>query len=298
MWFHLRNMNRRSFLRTTSAASLLAGSTQTLSALAADNIYRKNIGLQIYTVRDQMAADTPGTIKAIAEAGFHQIELQSLDGCEKVMKLAKDHGLAVNSCHFDWNTVVHPSDDGLSSFQALLEKAVKVKLSHLVMPYFDARDRKSLDDYKRLAANLNKAAVLTKKAGLQLAYHNHSFEYEPMNGSNGFEVFEKEFAPEMKFELDVFWAKAAGRDPLATIKKLSGRISQLHLKDLKEGLALPIYNDIPHEAFKELGKGIIPMEPIIEAAKAAGVAHCHVEQDQSPDPLASIKMSIAHLRGL
>jgi sugar phosphate isomerase/epimerase len=86
---------------------------------------------------------------------------------------------------------------------------------------------------------------------------------------------------------------------VALIRKLHGRVSQLHLKDLKDGLKLPSYQtSLPNDAFQELGDGIIPMEPIIAAAKAAGVAHCHVEQDQSPDPLASIKQSADYLKTL
>jgi sugar phosphate isomerase/epimerase len=103
----------------------------------------------------------------------------------------------------------------------------------------------------------------------------------------------------MKFEIDVFWVKAGGVDPVALIQKLPGRVSQLHLKDLKDGLKLPAYSTgVPKDAFQELGDGIISMEPIIVAAKAAGVEHCHVEQDQSPDPLASIKQSMEYLRKL
>ena len=102
----------------------------------------------------------------------------------------------------------------------------------------------------------------------------------------------------MMFEVDVFWIKAANLDPVSLIKGLSGRISQLHLKDIKKDIKLPIYGGLPGDAFKELGNGIIDMEPIIEAAKAAGVAHCHVEQDQSPDPIASIKESMDYLKGL
>ena len=99
----------------------------------------------------------------------------------------------------------------------------------------------------------------------------------------------------MMFEIDVFWVKAAGVDPVELIKKLKGRVSQLHLKDLKEGLALPTFGGLPEDAFQELGDGIIPMEPILVAAKDAGVVHCHVEQDQSPDAIASIRQSLKHL---
>ena len=269
-----------------------------MSALAADNKYRANIGIQLYTLREELKADTSGTIKAVAEAGYQQGEMYGFPNCDDMIKAARDHGLGLHSTHFEWETAVNPSDAGFSDFQKVLEKAKKIELTHLVVPYLQDKDRKDLDGYKRVAGNLNKAAAIAKKAGIQLAYHNHSFEYTPMEGSNGFEVFIKEFSPEMMFELDVFWVKAAGVDPVGLIKKLNGRVSQLHLKDLKKGLTLPIYSGMPKDGFKELGKGMIKMEPIIDAAKLAGVEHCHVEQDQSPNPIASIKESIAYLKSL
>jgi sugar phosphate isomerase/epimerase len=100
----------------------------------------------------------------------------------------------------------------------------------------------------------------------------------------------------MQFELDVFWVKVGGVDPVELLRKLSGRVSQVHLKDLKAGLNLPAFGSVPADAFQELGDGIIPMEPILAASKAAGAKHCHVEQDQSPDALASIRQSMDYLR--
>ena len=141
---------------------------------------------------------------------------------------------------------------------------------------------------------------MAKKAGIQLSYHNHNFEFEPKEGGkSGYDVFMAEFSPDMKFEIDVFWVKAAGLDPVALIGKLHGRVTQLHLKDLKEGVAVPSFaTSLPADAFQPLGAGIIPMEPIIVAAKAAGVEYCHVEQDQSPAPLTDIGTSMAYLRKL
>ena len=107
-----------------------------------------------------------------------------------------------------------------------------------------------------------------------------------------------EFSPDMKFELDLFWVKLGGQDPAAMLAKLAGRVSQIHLKDLKAGIEVPSYGSVPPDAFQELGDGIIPTEPLLAAAKAAGVEHAHVEQDQSPDAMASIKQSIAHLKTL
>ena len=103
----------------------------------------------------------------------------------------------------------------------------------------------------------------------------------------------------MKFEVDIFWVKAAGVEPVDLLKKLSGRVSQVHLKDLKAGIATPTYSTgVPADAFKELGNGVIPLEPVLAAAKAAGVKIAHVEQDQSPAPLKSIQQSIEYLRKL
>jgi sugar phosphate isomerase/epimerase len=213
-----------------------------------------------------------------------------------MVKGAKDAGLAIHSAHFDWECVVSPKDAAMSDFARLLEKAKEIGLSHLVIPYLADRDRKKLDDYKRVAANANQAAAMAKKAEIQLAYHNHNFEFEPKEGGKtGYDVFVSDFSEDMMFEIDVFWVKAAGVDPVELIKKLKGRVSQLHLKDLKEGLALPTFGGLPEDAFQELGDGIIPMEPILVAAKDAGVVHCHVEQDQSPDAIASIRQSLKHL---
>lgn len=277
----------------------MASQPQTLMALAKDNAYRKNIGIQLYTLRNQIAKDAAGTLKAVAEAGYKQGEMYGFPKTDEMVKAAKDAGLALNSTHFEWDSVVNPEDEGMSDFMKTLEAAKKLGLSHLVIPYLQDANRKTLDDYKKVAENCNKAAAKAKEAGIQLAYHNHAFELEPKEGgATGFDVFIKEFSPEMKFEIDAFWIKVGGKDPVEFIKSLKGRVTQVHLKDLKDGLTLPHFASVPKDAFQELGDGIIPTEPILAAAAEAGVEHCHVEQDQSPDPLASIQQSMKYLKGL
>jgi sugar phosphate isomerase/epimerase len=291
-------MNRRNFLRTSSLASSVALlPTSAVLALEADNAYRKNIGLQLYTLRNEIAKDVTGTMKAVAAAGYKQGEMYGFPNCDAMVKAAKDSGVELHSSHFEWDSVINPKDDAMSDFMKTLDKAKEVGLSHLVIPYLKPEQRATLDDYKKIAANANKAAVKAKATGIQLSYHNHNFEFEPKeNGKTGFDIFVAEFAPEMQFELDIFWVKAGGVEPVELIKKLSGRVSQIHLKDLKPGLTLPTYGSLPADAFQELGDGIIAMEPIMVAAKAAGVKICHVEQDQSPDPIASIQQSMGYLR--
>lgn len=292
-------MNRRNFLRSSASAVFAAGTSSTLLALEADNEYRKNIGIQLYTLRNEIAKDVTGTMKAVAEAGYKQGEMYGFPNCDDMIKAARDSGVALNSAHFEWVSVVSPKDEAMSDFMKIVEKAKATGLTHLVIPYLQAGERKTLDDYRKIAENANKAAAKSKEAGIQLAYHNHAFEFEPSTGGKtGFDIFMEEFGPDMKFELDVFWVKAGGIEPVELMKKLKGRVSQVHLKDLKDGIKLPAFGSLPPDAFQELGDGIIAMEPIIAAAKEAGVAHCHVEQDQSPDPLASIRQSIAWLKKL
>jgi sugar phosphate isomerase/epimerase len=293
-------MNRRNFIRTTAATSIAFSQSGTLLALEADNSFRKNIGIQLYTLRDALGKDAAGTLKQVAAAGYKQVELFGFPNADAMISGAKDAGLVINSAHFEWDSVVNPKDDGMSDFAKILEKAKAIGLSHLVIPYLQDGNRKTLDDYKKVAENSNKAAAMAKKSGIQLSYHNHNFEFEPKDGGkSGYDVFIDEFSQDMKFEIDVFWVKAAGIDPVELIKKLQGRVSQLHLKDLKDGIKIPTFSTgLPKDAFQELGDGIIAMEPIIVAAKAAGVEHCHVEQDQSPDPIASIKQSISWLAKL
>ncbi len=292
-------MNRRHFLRATAATSVVACQPRTLLALAKDNSYRKQIGLQLYTLRNEISKDADATLKAVAEAGYYQGEMYGFPKADAMIKAAQAHGVALHSSHFEWDTVVNPSDQGLSDFMRILEEAKKIGLKHLVIPYLHGKDRESLDDYKRVAENCNQGAAKAKEAGIQLSYHNHAFEFEPKEGKQtGFDVFVKEFSPDMKFEIDTFWVKVGGGDPVKLVKELKGRVTQLHLKDLKEGLTLPNFGSVPNDAFQELGDGIIPVEPLLEAGKEAGVEHCHVEQDQSPDPLASIRQSMQHLQGL
>jgi sugar phosphate isomerase/epimerase len=292
-------MQRRTFLRHSLVTAAAIGAGRPLFAQAAKSPYLSELGIQLYTLRNEIAKDVNATIKAVAVAGYKQVEMYGFPNCDTMVKAARDSGLALNSSHFDWDCVVNPKDEALSDFSKILDKAKEVGLKHLVIPYLADGNRKTLDDYKKVAANANKAATLAKAAGIQLAYHNHSFEFEPKdNGVSGFDIFVKEFSADMKFELDVFWVKLGGLDPVELVQKLKGRVTQLHLKDLQKDIAIPSFGSVPADAFQEIGDGIIAMAPLLAAAQEAGVEHCHVEQDQSPDALASIKQSIDFLKKL
>ncbi|MES2996344.1 MAG: sugar phosphate isomerase/epimerase [Verrucomicrobiota bacterium] len=292
-------MNRRNFLRTTTAAAAAFSTGNAFAALAADVQYRKNIGIQLYTLRGPLGKDPAGTLVKVAEMGYKQVEMYGFPNCKPLIDGSKAAGLTMNSTHFNWDSAVNPKDAEFSDFRKILDQAKEIGLKHLVVPSLMGGNRSSADAWKKTAENLNKAAEHAKAAGIELGYHNHAFEFQPMKeGGTGYEIFMKEFSKDMKFEVDVFWVKVAGIDPAELITKLSGRVTQLHLKDLKKDFKTPNFGGVSGDAYKELGNGQIEFEPILAAAKKAGVVHCHVEQDVSPDPLASVKQSIEWLAKL
>ncbi|KAA5546037.1 sugar phosphate isomerase/epimerase [Roseiconus nitratireducens] len=292
-------MKRRQFLRTGAALSLALSQSRWLQALDADNRYRKEIGIQLYTLRNEIRDDVAGTLKAVAEAGYQQVEPYGFPGADEMIQAAKDNGMAVHSSHINADAILYPDRQGAPTVDVLLEKANDAGLTHLVVPYLANDLRGSLDQYKQVAERLNAAAESASQAGIQLSYHNHAFEFQPLkDGRCGYDVFMDEFSDKMKFEVDIFWVRVGGHDPAALIRKLRGRVSQLHLKDLDPSVKTPEFGSVPAEAFQELGDGVIDMEPVLAAAADAGVAHCHVEQDQSPHPVKSIQQSMAYLRQL
>ena len=295
-------MQRRAFLKTAGATGLATILARTLWALSPRfSRYKETMGLQVYTVRNQLKEDVPGTLEAVADAGYQQVEIGDVVGAEEVLKAAKDAGLKVTSGFFDWRAMATPDAEGVPSFDTILEATTKAQLRYLVFGYVGKGHRETADQFKLLAERANRAGEKCKAAGVQLCYHNHSFEFGPLpGGTTGWDVFVQEFDPKlMPFELDVFWAAIGGKDPLEMIRSLDGRICQLHLKDLKAG-AGTIHDEskVPADAFQEVGDGVVDWNAVLEAAEATGIAQCHVEQDQSPDAIASIGQSMRYLKAL
>ena len=294
-------VDRRSALKTfaASAAALVAMRNARSFGLPDDDPYLSKIGLQLYTVRNQMANAPAQTLASIKAAGYDQVELMDVMDADVMVPLAKEQGLEATSAFMPWNILGQEKPENVATLAMVLDKATKNKLQHLVFGYIGKGSRETADQFKAMADRCNAAAETCAAANIQLCYHNHSFDFQPLDGGQcGFEIFIERFDPMMmKFELDVFWAAIGGWDPVETLYKLDRRVSQVHLKDLKSGEGT-IYDEakIPVDAFKEVGSGIIDMPAVIQAARKIGVVQCHVEQDQSPAPLKSVEQSVAYLK--
>ena len=303
-------MQRRTFLKSTVAAAGVAALSDSLTnplfakstpAMKTKSDYLDNLGLQLWTVRFQLEDDAEGTLKAVKDAGYAQVELSRVIGSDDLIKICDDMGLKYTSSFVDWTSVVHPDRKDAKKLEDIIAQAKKWDIKHLVFGYIGKGSRETVDQMKHVAEASNKFGEMCNEADIKLCYHNHAFEFEKIDGdTTGFDVLIDNFENDKcKFELDVFWAKIGGWDPFETMKRLDGRISQIHLKDLKQKLGT-IYDEgqVPPDAYEECGDGSIDMGKVMELAAEIGVEQCHVEQDRSPDPIWSIGKSMEYLRGI
>ncbi len=300
-------MKRRKFMQMAGAVSathFLACSSKMDKAVQ-NSQYMNDLGIQLWTVRNQLKEDPGGTLAAIRDHGYRQIELMDMDQLKTLGPIAKDLGLAIHCSHINWTIVTgrwdlkRMEDPGITT-DHLIESAHENDISHLIFSYWLPEERSSLDDYKVLADKLNRFGEDCHKADLRLGYHNHSFEFEPKDGSSGWEVLmDRVEKDKMFYELDVFWASIGNQDPVSIMNAAKDKIGLLHLKDRKTNSAIE-YDEskVPPGAFKEVGQGMLDFKEIIATAEKYGVSYCHVEQDESPDPIKSVGQSLEYLQNV
>jgi sugar phosphate isomerase/epimerase len=291
--------SRRAFVK--SAALLSAGALVSPALLAAAP--KQYIGLQLYTVRDAMQQDPAGTLAKVAQMGYNSVEGATYTGSQKFYgmepaafaKVLKQNGLIMPSSHYvlgEAMTNGQPAQGTiLHGWDKAVDDAAQVGAKYMVCAYLQESERGDLNHYKQIAAHLNKAGERCKKAGIQLCYHNHDFEFAAQNGQLPYDILLKETDKQLlKMELDLYWATKAGHDPLALFKANPGRFPLWHVKDMDK---------TEKKDFTEVGNGVIDFKKIFAARQLAGLQYYFVEQDRTPgNPFDSIKQSIGYLKGI
>ncbi|MBI1353902.1 MAG: TIM barrel protein [Acidobacteria bacterium] len=301
-------LDRRLFLAVAAGAVGCGGPSEQASAppeAAAGKMFEHPLGAQLYTVRSVLPEDPAKVLQDLAAIGYKEVEVLQL-GYDELAPLVKDAGLQAVSMHLRPGVITGvwgPTEE--KPPQATLETAIpwakQHGVSYVVMPYLPAEQRPdSLDGFKALAEKLTTAAQAAKAAGLGFAYHNHAFEFQPMEGSTPLDTLMAASDPAtVGLELDVFWVSIAGNDPVALLQKYAGRVPLTHLKDKAADAPTQFAEGAPKEAFKEVGHGVLDFPAILAACEQAGVAHYFVEQDQTPgDPLASLRQSYEYLHSV
>ena len=288
-------MTRQEFLKLGALATSVA-LLPSLDAFAASS---KKVGLQLYTLRDAMAKDPDGTLKKVAQIGYKEVEsFGYADGKffgktpKEYAKLLKDLGLSAPSGHYTTGNVVVTGKGTLKNdWKRAVDDAAEIGQKYMVCAYLFPPERTKLDDYKQFVDLFNKSAEVCKAAGIQFAYHNHDFEFQPLEGKVPYDLILSGTDPNMvKMELDLYWATFAKQDPVALFKKHPGRFPLWHIKDMEK---------TAERAFAPVGTGSIDFQRIFDAKKTAGLTHYFVEQDVCKlPPLESIAISYKNVEKL
>ncbi len=283
---------RREFIISSSIAATAA---LMLPGFAC-NTGVKDIGIQLYSLRDRIADNVKLVLEQVSKAGYNTVETYGFSSKDKFWglspadfkKILDDTGLKATSGHYGLGTYF--TDGNTDELIAAIEAAGLLKSEYLTVPHLDESIRTNIEDYKKIAEKLNKAAEMCQKTGLKLAYHNHNFEFVAMADTNGFETLLKETEKNLvDFEMDLYWVARAGKIPVQLFKEHPGRFKMWHIKDMDR--KNPNLNT-------EIGSGRINFKPIFAEAKLAGMEHIFLEQENNyyPNELDSIKTSYDYIK--
>jgi sugar phosphate isomerase/epimerase len=284
--------SRRTFLAQAGIVS--AGMVLAPSILSAKS--KNGVGLQLYSLRDQLPKDVKGVIAQVAKAGYSEVETFGYSAqngfwglnAKDFSSLLKDNGLKTPSGHYGLDEFFGTGK--MDVFNSYIEAALATGQTYIVVPSLNHDFIKTAADFKSIAGKLNKAAEVVKKHGLKLGYHNHNFEWKETEGTTFYDTILAETDPNLvSMEMDIYWVVRAGHDPVAIFKKHPGRFAMVHIKDMDKN---------NNELNTEIGSGSINFASILSNAQLAGIKHYIVEQENytNIDPYVSLNQSSAYIK--
>lgn len=241
-------------------------------------LYAQEIGLQLYSLREQFKTDVPGTLSKIKSWNIKEIEGGGTYGMpqEEFKKLLTQNNLKVIAVGADFNQLA-------SNPQAVVASAKAFGARYVVCYWIPHNGTDfTIDDMKKAVSVFNTAGKVLRENGLSLCYHPHGFEFRPYEGGTLFDYLVKNTDPKhLNFEMDVFWIKHPGQDPVALLKKYPKRFLLMHLKDRKPGTEGNQNGQADVESNVVLGSGDVGIAAIMKEAKKAGVKHYFIEDESS-----------------
>lgn len=243
------------------------------------------IALQLYTVREHTATDMLGTLRQVAALGYHAVEFAGYGNAtpQDIRTTLDECGMRAVSAH----VALDPLQTDPARVFADLHT---LGCAYVVVPAVSEAYRNDAAQVRKLADLLNTMGAQCRDEGLQLGYHNHAFEFSPLDGSSTtmWEILTTNTDPALvALELDLYWAQFANVDPVPLIRQHSGRLPLLHVKDMAadDGRA-----DLP------VGDGVLPWPQIFDAGAAAGTQWYIVEQDNPRAALPDVERSLRNLQ--
>jgi sugar phosphate isomerase/epimerase len=271
-------MERRAFL-VSAAAALACGGNVNASA---ERRAALGLGIQLYTLRGEMERDLEATLARVAQIGYREVEFAGYFGRspQAIRTILDANNLSAPSAHVGLDLLGEQWD-------ATLEAATLIGHRYLVVPFIPEQQR-SLDGYRQVAEQLNRAGERARTASITLGYHNHAFEFERTEGQIPFDLLIAETDPDsVVLELDVFWTAKGGADSLAYMTRNSGRVRLIHAKDMDASGNMT-----------DVGKGTLDFTTIVRTGRESGLEHVIVEHDEPADPFATARAGYDHLRAI
>ncbi len=269
------------------------------------------IGIQLYSVKNEMAQDFEGTIKKVAEMGYEGVEFAGLFGKDpaEIKAMLEKYSLVPVSAHVPLADMMEDMDKVIADYKT-------IGCQYITIPYVEEKYRPGTPDYPETLRIIGEIGKKAKEAGLELLYHNHDFEFVKVDGEYGLDIMYSTVPAEyLNPELDTCWVNIGGENPAEYILKYMGRTPVIHLKDffkkskdstgkLYELIGIDDDSEAADEddfTFRPVGHGMQDIPAIIKAGEQSGAKWFIVEQD-APDKgnteLSAVKMSIEYLRSL
>lgn len=270
------------------------------------------IGLQLYSVREDMEKDMDATLKAVKEMGYDYVEFAGYFGktAEEVKALLDKYDLKAISVHQGYDVFLENEKENI-------EYLKKIGVKYCAIPWMGVERHAGSDAFEKTVADITKVGKALKANGIQLLYHNHDFEFKKYQDKFLLDwLYESIPADILQTEIDTCWVKYSGNDPVEYMKKYKGRAEVLHLKDFvcKTFAGGPVYALIDNEGkdgkeptredngfeFRPVGQGLQDFESILKAAEEIGIEYLIVEQDDWPtaSALESAKQGREYLKTL
>lgn len=288
-------LTRRDFLAalgTTIGAAACSGPRAELdvaagSTAASGGRHVDRIGIQLYSVRSLLARDFDGTLEQLAAIGYREVELAGHHGrspAQVRMSLARA-GLTAPSTHIALAELRAKLDDTVAAARGIGHE-------YITSAWIDAEERRTLEDWRARAADLDRIGDRVRALGLRLAHHTHGYDFERIGDVVPFDLLLEETSPELVwYEMDVYWATRGGQDPRSYIRRWPRRFPMLHIKDSAGA---------PEHRMVDVGKGTIDFAGLLRLAADQGgvVGHAFVEHDEPADPMAFARDAYAYMRRL
>lgn len=262
--------------------------------LSFNMLFAQDIGLQLYTLRNEFKKDVPGTLALIKKWNIKLIEGGGTYGLpvDEYKKLLQQNELQMVSYGADFNELA-------TNPQEVIDQAKLFGSKYIMCAWVPHKEGGfSIDDMKKAIDVFTTAGKLISQNGMKFCYHPHGYEFIPFENGTLFDYMIKNTDPKyVNYEMDVFWVKQPGQDPVALLKKYPKRFLMLHLKDRKPGTVGNQDGRAPDESNVVLGKGDVGIAAVMQEAKKIGIKYCFIE-DESPQPVEQVPESLQFLHSL